>query len=203
MIERGATKVDEYVLAHTLSELDLDGLRDLMRDVQCTTWVSNRKAIDVVDRAFARSGVTGSFNVSTHTRSRERDSAAFRDARDKNVNVARIAGSSRECVRRVGTSGGVEVPTPDEESMVRSAVAHLSDKLPAVEQRGVRACCGPSLTSGRPTGRTHFAMSVRSSCRRRRECRSPSIVVLVDGGAARHTPVVPALASCLRTGARS
>ena len=52
---------DAYVLGRSTPR-EIGQLQDLMRDFQCTKWVANRKAIDVVDRALTLSGGAGYFN---------------------------------------------------------------------------------------------------------------------------------------------
>jgi alkylation response protein AidB-like acyl-CoA dehydrogenase len=68
MVDRSATNSDAYILTHNVSDMDLTDAHELMRDFQCTKWVANRKAIDVVDRALTLSGGTGYFNSSPLSR---------------------------------------------------------------------------------------------------------------------------------------
>jgi alkylation response protein AidB-like acyl-CoA dehydrogenase len=68
MLERTAANFDRYMLGRYGDDVDLAALRDLMRDYQCTKWVANRKAIDVVDRALTLSGGAGYFNANPLSR---------------------------------------------------------------------------------------------------------------------------------------
>jgi alkylation response protein AidB-like acyl-CoA dehydrogenase len=102
MIERTADKVDEYLVSHTESELEMDVLHDLLRDFQCTKWVTNRKAIDVVDRALTLSGGTGYFNSSPLSR-------LYRDVRAGPFMQVFSPNEAREYIGRIALGLGPEI----------------------------------------------------------------------------------------------
>ncbi len=52
MFTRTATAVDTLLLGDPASPICMDELHDLMKDLQCTKWMVNRKAIEIVDRAL-------------------------------------------------------------------------------------------------------------------------------------------------------
>jgi alkylation response protein AidB-like acyl-CoA dehydrogenase len=68
MIERSARTVDACFAEQADGVISLETMHELMRDFQCTKWVANRKAIEVVDRAMTISGGVGYFNSSPLSR---------------------------------------------------------------------------------------------------------------------------------------
>ena len=74
VLERTATTIDALLQAALPSSTILDTLHDLMKDLQCTKWLVNRKAIDIVDRSLTATGGTG--YLSMHPLSR-----LYRDVR--------------------------------------------------------------------------------------------------------------------------
>lgn len=64
MLARTATAADAFFRQHPADEGPLAELHALMKDFQCTKWVVNRKAIEIVDRALTASGGAG--YLSTH-----------------------------------------------------------------------------------------------------------------------------------------
>ncbi len=59
MLTRTSQALDIYFAEHKLGESDHDALDLLAKDLQCTKWFVNRKAVDVVDRALTASGGSG------------------------------------------------------------------------------------------------------------------------------------------------
>ena len=70
-----------------------------MADFQCTKWVANRKAIDVVDRAMTISGGTGYFNSSPFAR-------LYRDVRAGPFMQAYSPNEAREYIGRIALGLG-------------------------------------------------------------------------------------------------
>jgi alkylation response protein AidB-like acyl-CoA dehydrogenase len=93
MIERCASSVDGVLLNHTQDELDLETMQELMREFQCTKWVANRKAIDVVDRAMTISGGMGYFSSNPLSR-------LYRDVRAGPFMQAYSPNEARESIGR-------------------------------------------------------------------------------------------------------
>lgn len=103
MVDRSARLVDDYVLSHDVGEMDMADVLELMRDFQCTKWVANRKAIDVVDRAMTLSGGTGYFTSSPISR-------LYRDVRAGPFMQAYSPNEAREFIGR--SALGLD-PEPD------------------------------------------------------------------------------------------
>jgi alkylation response protein AidB-like acyl-CoA dehydrogenase len=59
MLARTAVATDDFFAAHASGAVELNELHDLHKDFQCTKWVVNRKAIEIVDRALQLSGGSG------------------------------------------------------------------------------------------------------------------------------------------------
>ena len=93
MVERSAATVDAYLLGRPDSEAEIGALHDLMRDFQCTKWVANRKAIEVVDRALTLSGGAGYFTSNPLSR-------LYRDVRAGPFMQAYSPNESREYIGR-------------------------------------------------------------------------------------------------------
>jgi alkylation response protein AidB-like acyl-CoA dehydrogenase len=74
MLGRTGMAVDDLLLGDPGRPIALDDLHDLMKDLQCTKWMINRKAIDIVDRALTATG--GAAYMSKHPLSR-----LYRDVR--------------------------------------------------------------------------------------------------------------------------
>jgi alkylation response protein AidB-like acyl-CoA dehydrogenase len=74
MLERTTSLADTILQADPSTSIALGTLHDLMKDLQCTKWLVNRKAIDIVDRALTATGGTG--YLSKHPLSR-----LYRDVR--------------------------------------------------------------------------------------------------------------------------
>ena len=91
MIERSASLVDEELLPEPNPELET--LQELMADFQCTKWVANRKAIDVVDRAMTLSGGAGYFSSNPLSR-------LYRDVRAGPFMQAFSPNEAREVIGR-------------------------------------------------------------------------------------------------------
>lgn len=94
MIERTASVLDACLQTHLQSEIGFDDLHELMCDFQCTKWVANRKAIEVVDRALTLSGGTGYFNSSPLSR-------LYRDVRAGPFMQAYSPNEAREYIGRI------------------------------------------------------------------------------------------------------
>jgi alkylation response protein AidB-like acyl-CoA dehydrogenase len=102
MIERTASAADAYFLSHTQSELELDELHRLMSDFQCTKWVANRAAIDVVDHAMTLSGGAGYFSSNPLSR-------LYRDVRAGPFMQAFSPNEAREYIGRITLGLGPDV----------------------------------------------------------------------------------------------
>ncbi|MCH8009611.1 MAG: acyl-CoA/acyl-ACP dehydrogenase, partial [Chloroflexi bacterium] len=74
MLTRTSQGLDEYFAEHRMGESDHDALYLLAKDLQCTKWFVNRKAVEVVDRALTASGGSGYMSKSPLSR-------MYRDAR--------------------------------------------------------------------------------------------------------------------------
>ena len=74
MITRTTQALDAYFAEHRMGESDHDALYLLAKDLQCTKWFVNRKAVEVVDRALTASGGSGYLSKSPLSR-------YYRDAR--------------------------------------------------------------------------------------------------------------------------
>lgn len=74
MFSRTAAAVDSLLVGELGQSIAMADLHDLMKDLQCTKWVVNRQAIEIVDRALTATGGTGYMN--THLLSR-----LYRDVR--------------------------------------------------------------------------------------------------------------------------
>ena len=59
MLGRTGMAVDDLLLGDPGRPIAIDDLHDLMKDLQCTKWMVNRKAVDIVDRALTATGGTG------------------------------------------------------------------------------------------------------------------------------------------------
>ena len=68
MLTRTSQGLDEYFAEHRMGESDHDALYLLAKDLQCTKWFVNRKAVDVVDRALTASGGSGYMSKSPLSR---------------------------------------------------------------------------------------------------------------------------------------
>jgi alkylation response protein AidB-like acyl-CoA dehydrogenase len=68
MLTRTLQAFDAYFAEHKLGEADHDALDLLAKDLQCTKWFVNRKAVDVVDRALTASGGSGYMSKSPLSR---------------------------------------------------------------------------------------------------------------------------------------
>lgn len=102
MIERTASLVDAYLLSHSASEVELAELHELMCDFQCTKWVANRKAIEVVDRAMTLSGGAGYFASNPLSR-------LYRDVRAGPFMQAYSPNEAREYIGRIVLGLGAEL----------------------------------------------------------------------------------------------
>lgn len=74
MLGRTGVAVDDLLLGDPGHPIAIDDLHSLMKDLQCTKWMVNRKAIDIVDRALTATG--GASYLSQHPLSR-----LYRDVR--------------------------------------------------------------------------------------------------------------------------
>jgi alkylation response protein AidB-like acyl-CoA dehydrogenase len=59
MIERTGNAIDRLFESHRFMETPMDVLHPVFKDFQCTKWLVNRKAVEVVDRAMTASGGAG------------------------------------------------------------------------------------------------------------------------------------------------
>jgi alkylation response protein AidB-like acyl-CoA dehydrogenase len=74
MLGRTGIAVDDVLLGDPGRPIAINELHDLMKDLQCSKWMINRKAIDIVDRALTATG--GAAYLSQHPLSR-----LYRDVR--------------------------------------------------------------------------------------------------------------------------
>lgn len=103
MIERSTAVFDAYLVGRPDSDTEIGVLQDLMRDFQCTKWVANRAAINVVDRALTLSGGAGYFNSNPLSR-------LYRDVRAGPFMQAYSPNEARESIGR--SALGLD-PEPD------------------------------------------------------------------------------------------
>ena len=68
MLARTATAVDTLLLGDPAQPTPMADLHDLMKELQCTKWVVNRNAIDIVDRALTATGGAGYLSKSPLSR---------------------------------------------------------------------------------------------------------------------------------------
>src|SRR5262249_32443373 len=59
MMERTGRAMDHLFASHRFMETPMEALHAVFKDFQCTKWLVNRKAIEVVDRALTASGGAG------------------------------------------------------------------------------------------------------------------------------------------------
>jgi alkylation response protein AidB-like acyl-CoA dehydrogenase len=59
MMERTGRVMDHLFASHRFMETPMEALHAVFKDFQCTKWLVNRKAIEVVDRALTASGGAG------------------------------------------------------------------------------------------------------------------------------------------------
>lgn len=59
MLERTGRAMDQLFASHRFMETPMEALHAMFKDYQCTRWMVNRKAIEVVDRALTASGGAG------------------------------------------------------------------------------------------------------------------------------------------------
>ena len=136
MIDRLGRAYDE-MLARPVADVGLDDLYPLARETQCVKLVTNRAAIDVVDRALSVTGGAGYMTGHPSSRALPRRSRRTVHAAVRALRVARVHRQDRprpRTRRRAGTGGkrSIEVGSVDRRCRVRRRARYETMSEPRV-----------------------------------------------------------------------